>query len=60
MPPTFIVLFYARTNWRAWLGVTEGFLPWLNTPRQIEVAGLALRWPSFEFIAGFFGPFQAP
>ncbi|RMX06352.1 amino acid ABC transporter permease [Corticibacter populi] len=33
----------------------EGFLPWLNTPRQIELPGLALRWPSFEFIAGFFG-----
>ncbi|MGP1517201.1 MAG: amino acid ABC transporter permease [Ottowia sp.] len=33
----------------------EGWLPWLNTPRQLDLGPLALRWPSFEFLAGFFG-----
>lgn len=28
---------------------------WLNTPHEIELAGLTLAWPSFEFIAGWFG-----
>ncbi|WP_413495312.1 amino acid ABC transporter permease [Morganella psychrotolerans] len=28
---------------------------WLNTPHEIEFSGLTLAWPSFEFIAGWFG-----
>ena len=51
--PLLVQLFFWYFGASAFL--PEGFLPWLNTPRQIEVAGLALRWPSFEFIAGFFG-----
>ncbi|OCA54012.1 amino acid ABC transporter permease [Photorhabdus namnaonensis] len=28
---------------------------WLNTPHEINLLGLPLSWPSFEFLAGFIG-----
>ncbi|AOM41918.1 amino acid ABC transporter permease [Xenorhabdus hominickii] len=28
---------------------------WLNTPHEVTVLGLAVEWPSFEFLAGFIG-----
>ncbi|KGM26443.1 amino acid ABC transporter permease [Photorhabdus luminescens] len=28
---------------------------WLNTPHEINLLGLSLVWPSFEFLAGFIG-----
>ncbi|WP_391528303.1 amino acid ABC transporter permease [Photorhabdus akhurstii] len=28
---------------------------WLNTPHEINLLGLPLAWPSFEFLAGFIG-----
>ncbi len=31
------------------------WIPWLNTPHEITLAGLTLAWPSFEFLAGFVG-----
>lgn len=33
----------------------SGMMIWLNTPHELEVAGLAIAWPSFEFLAGLFG-----
>ena len=51
--PLLIQLFFWYFGAPAFL--PEGFLPWLNTPRQLDLFGLVLRAPSFEFIAGFFG-----
>jgi polar amino acid transport system permease protein len=33
----------------------EGVLPWLNTPHELALGGLVLRWPSFEFLAAAAG-----
>jgi len=33
----------------------EGLVSWLNTPHEVSVAGVEISWPSFEFIAGFWG-----
>ncbi|WP_017906911.1 amino acid ABC transporter permease [Pseudomonas asplenii] len=33
----------------------EELVTWLNLPHEVSVAGVALDWPSFEFIAGFWG-----
>lgn len=30
----------------------EPAMAWLNAPHALDVGGLALRWPSFEFVAG--------
>ena len=51
--PLLVQLFFWYFGAAAFL--PDGFLPWLNTPRQIGLFGLHLSWPSFEFLAGFFG-----
>lgn len=33
----------------------DAVMQWLNTPHAVHVATLALRWPSFEFVAGWVG-----
>ncbi|KPA96872.1 MULTISPECIES: amino acid ABC transporter permease [Pseudomonas] len=33
----------------------EELVTWLNLPHEVSVAGMTLDWPSFEFIAGFWG-----
>ncbi|ENO86081.1 amino acid ABC transporter permease [Thauera linaloolentis] len=33
----------------------EGLLIWLNTPHHWDLALFGVRWPSFEYLAGFFG-----
>ncbi|NWA01712.1 amino acid ABC transporter permease [Pseudomonas gingeri] len=33
----------------------EGLVSWLNLPHDVSVAGVEISWPSFEFIAGFWG-----
>lgn len=33
----------------------EPAMAWLNAPHALDVGGLALRWPSFEFVAGWLG-----
>ncbi|GFM58337.1 ABC-type amino acid transport system, permease component [Pseudomonas cichorii] len=33
----------------------EELVSWLNMPHEINLAGLLIEWPSFEFIAGFWG-----
>jgi polar amino acid transport system permease protein len=33
----------------------EAVMQWLNTPHSVHVAGLAVHWPSFEFVAGWLG-----
>lgn len=42
-----------------YFGVTamlpEGWVMWLNQPRSLSLAFFELQWPSFEFIAGFWG-----
>ncbi|NWD67219.1 amino acid ABC transporter permease [Pseudomonas gingeri] len=42
-----------------YFGVTallpEGLVSWLNMPHEVSVAGVEISWPSFEFIAGFWG-----
>ncbi|HHR6143755.1 TPA: ABC transporter permease subunit, partial [Providencia alcalifaciens] len=30
-------------------------MEWLNTPHEVDIFGLTLGWPSFEFLAGFVG-----
>ena len=42
-----------------YFGVTamlpEGWVMWLNQPRSLSLGFIELQWPSFEFIAGFWG-----
>ncbi|MCT8951159.1 amino acid ABC transporter permease [Pseudomonas lundensis] len=42
-----------------YFGVTamlpEGWVMWLNQPRSLSLGFFELQWPSFEFIAGFWG-----
>ena len=42
-----------------YFGVTallpEAWVSWLNTPRSLALGPVSLDWPSFEFIAGFWG-----
>ncbi|WP_047280806.1 amino acid ABC transporter permease [Pseudomonas lundensis] len=42
-----------------YFGVTamlpEGWVMWLNQPRSLSLGFFELHWPSFEFIAGFWG-----
>jgi len=42
-----------------YFGVTallpEALVTWLNTPRSLALGPVSLDWPSFEFIAGFWG-----
>lgn len=42
-----------------YFGVTamlpEGWVMWLNQPRRLSLGFIELQWPSFEFIAGFWG-----
>ncbi|SEI20800.1 amino acid ABC transporter permease [Pseudomonas fuscovaginae UPB0736] len=42
-----------------YFGVTallpEDLVSWLNLPHDVSIAGVTLTWPSFEFIAGFWG-----
>jgi len=42
-----------------YFGVTallpDSLVTWLNTPRSLALGPLAAEWPSFEFIAGFWG-----
>ncbi|MFI8334548.1 ABC transporter permease subunit [Pseudomonas taetrolens] len=33
----------------------EGLVMWLNQPRSLSLGRLEIEWPSFEFIAGFWG-----
>lgn len=33
----------------------EALVNWLNTPHELAMVGLHITWPSFEFIAGFWG-----
>lgn len=33
----------------------DSWMAWLNTPHEAEVFAFGLRWPSFEFLSGFFG-----
>ncbi|MGY2224476.1 amino acid ABC transporter permease [Pseudomonas gingeri] len=33
----------------------EDLMSWLNLPHEATVAGVDISWPSFEFIAGFWG-----
>lgn len=33
----------------------EALLGWLNTPHRWDLVLFGLRWPSFEYLAGFFG-----
>ncbi|QXI25522.1 amino acid ABC transporter permease [Pseudomonas vanderleydeniana] len=33
----------------------EELVSWLNLPHEVTLAGVTLNWPSFEFIAGFWG-----
>ncbi|WP_095108540.1 amino acid ABC transporter permease [Pseudomonas sp. Irchel 3E20] len=33
----------------------EALVMWLNMPHEISLAGWVIGWPSFEFIAGFWG-----
>jgi polar amino acid transport system permease protein len=33
----------------------ESAMNWLNTPHSLSLGGISLSWPSFEFIAGWFG-----
>ncbi|WP_338524815.1 amino acid ABC transporter permease [Pseudomonas batumici] len=33
----------------------EDLVSWLNQPHELNLAGLDISWPSFEFIAGFWG-----
>lgn len=33
----------------------QSLLFWLNTPHEATLLGLAIEWPSFEFLAGWFG-----
>ena len=33
----------------------EGLVMWLNQPRSLSLGWLEIEWPSFEFIAGFWG-----
>ncbi|NWB26972.1 amino acid ABC transporter permease [Pseudomonas gingeri] len=33
----------------------EGLVSWLNLPHDVSLAGVEISWPSFEFIAGFWG-----
>lgn len=33
----------------------ENLVSWLNLPHEVDLAGVTLSWPSFEFIAGFWG-----
>ncbi|MBV6748924.1 amino acid ABC transporter permease [Pseudomonas chlororaphis] len=33
----------------------EGLVSWLNTPHEVSLAGIEISWPSFEFIASFWG-----
>ncbi len=33
----------------------EGLVSWLNMPHELNLAGMDISWPSFEFIAGFWG-----
>ncbi|MBW0236559.1 amino acid ABC transporter permease [Pseudomonas sp. D1HM] len=33
----------------------EGMVMWLNQPRSLSLGRLEIEWPSFEFIAGFWG-----
>lgn len=51
--PLLIQLFF-------WYFASGDILPtaimsWLNTPHEINILGLVIGWPSFEFIAGFIG-----
>ncbi len=33
----------------------ESWVSWLNMPHEVSVLGAEIAWPSFEFIAGFWG-----
>lgn len=33
----------------------DALMQWLNTPHRVQAAGMTLRWPSFEFVAGWLG-----
>lgn len=33
----------------------EELVGWLNLPHEVTLVGITLNWPSFEFIAGFWG-----
>lgn len=33
----------------------DGWLAWLNAPHHLHIAAFGLRWPPFEYLAGFVG-----
>ncbi|MFM0740627.1 amino acid ABC transporter permease [Paraburkholderia xenovorans] len=33
----------------------DALMQWLNTPHSVQLGAIALRWPSFEFVAGWVG-----
>lgn len=35
--------------------MSEGLLEWLNTPHQLDMVLFGIKWPSFEYLAGFVG-----
>lgn len=51
--PLLVQLFFWYFGAAAFL--PDGAMEWLNTPKELSLFGAALPWPSFEFIAGFWG-----